>query len=230
MSAAGYPTPQATRPTPRWGIALVILLAALLVLLLALTVAAATRPAEYRPASIDYNLLRVDKRDLARLLDEIGAGLNGGSPVRVLLNEQQTNRWLAARAEVWPDEVPDVAGFPETQVRFLDGRIRVLMLLERNPWSCVLTLDWQITLSDEQAVLACNAARIGVLPVPARWALAAAGSLLGNPAWSWTLAGGKLAHANEWRWPNGKQRFRLRGLQVQPGALAIELVPIPSWH
>jgi len=230
MSVAGHPTPQATRPTRRWSVAFVILLAALLVLLLALTFAAATRPADYRPASIDYNLLRADKRDLARLLDEIGEGLNAGRPVRVLLDEEQVNRWLTARAEVWPEEATDVAGLPETQIRFLDRRIRVLTLLDRDPWSCVLTLDWQITLTDEQAVFACDAARVGVLPVPARWALAAAGSLLRNPERSWTFSGGRLAHANEWRWPNGKQRFRLRGLQVRPDVLEIELVPIPSWH
>ena len=206
--------------------AAIALLVALPLALAALTLTATCRPRSYRPASTDYTRLHADKRDLAALVDEIGAALNGGRPVQLQLREDQINRWIAARAGMWPEAAVDIRPLRDPQLTFHDGGIRFAALAEHAGWRAVLSITCHVAVTGDRVLIRCDAARLGLLPLPAGWfSRLVTTALRGTGVSVEASPDGALALRNDWLWPNGKRRFRLADLRVSAAAVHLGLEP-----
>ena len=105
----------------RWRGVLLAVGAGLTGALIAIGCALTCRPTWYEPASIDYARLKADKRELVGLADEIGAALNGRRSIDLELYEDQINRWITARAEIWPDSQTSLEPLRRPQITLLGG-------------------------------------------------------------------------------------------------------------
>lgn len=208
----------------------VALLAGLVLLLaaVALTWTATRRPAWYQPAAVDPGRLHDDKGALAALMDEIGAALNGGRNLTFELREDQVNRWIAARAEMWPGAPAALGPLSDPQVLFLGDRIRIAATIAHGGVRTVVSLTGRIKVTPDSLFVECESARLGALPVPREWVAKWAAQM---PLVAKHLAirpGGDrtVSLANEWVWPNGKRRCRLGELQVLNGVARVVLEPL----
>ena len=216
-----------SRPAPRLRRrAAIALLIALPLALLALGLTATCRPRWYRPVSTDYARLHDDKRDLAALGVDIGAALNAGRPIQLQLREDQLNRWIAARAEMWPEAAVDIRPLRDPQLTFHDDEIRFAALAEHAGWRAVLSITCRVAVTGDRVLIRCNAARLGLLPLPAGWLASLVTTALRGTGVS-VEAGpdGALALHNDWLWPNGKRRFRLADLRISAAVVHFGLEP-----
>ncbi len=213
----------------RWRTVALAAAAILVVVILGLGLAATRRPAWYQPAPVDQTRLRDDKRDLVGLLDGIGAALNERRGIGFRLDEAQVNRWLAARAEMWPDSAIDLGPLRDPQISFQGDRIRAAALIENGDLRAVVSLTCRVQVSDERVVIEWESARLGALPVPRSWLsrwITSAGS--GGRVVRQADGRGTVAFENDWIWPNGKRRYRLSTLRITDGAADVSLEPLPG--
>lgn len=202
----------------------IVLLAALICAGGALT----CRPSWYQPASIDYALIEADKHAHLKIENDISAALNGNSPVVIELDEEQVNRWIAGRQQFWPGEVPSLAPFENPQVNFLaDGSVRLAALVELANVEAVLSITFRFELSGEDVIVKWEGARAGALPAPTallnELAQAIADRLNLDDR---VLSGSEFTLPNEATWPNGKRRFRVTQIAIEPGSARVELKPL----
>lgn len=207
-----------------------ILLAALLTGVGILLPAGLTcRPSWYSTPQIDHNRLEEDKRALAALVDGISAELNAGRTVRVTLMQDQLNRWLTARREIW-----DV--WPGVPARSLDllldpvvliesgGRLRIAGLADWRGWRVPLAFAATLAASDGYMRVEKYDAKAGLWPIPRQWIprqLIAASRGAASQSDS-----GAILVENEFTWPNGKVRYRVVEMRTETGAMFITLQPL----
>lgn len=213
----------------RWRIWLVSAAALAFLLLLGLVVAATYRPAWYAPAPIDFARLRDDKAALAALEDEISAALNAGREIRLQINAAQINRWLAARAEIWPQAAIPLANLDQPQVLLRDGQFSIGATGSAGEWRAVVALTGTVTVHDDRVSLELLAAHVGAVPIPAaRLTQRLAGLVADHGHLRPTGDGRTLSLPNEWVWPNGKRRCRLREVSIRAGVMEVVLQPMPA--
>ncbi len=204
-----------------WWLALAALPLAGLALVLGLT----CRPAWYTPASVDYRLLDEDKRAELAFENRISAALNADQAVEITLDQQQVNRWIAARHELWPGEPPSLEPLEAPQVYFLDhDRIRLAGVLRRAGLAAVVSVVLELELADDRLELRWQTPRAGLVPLPGLDMTRLLGRLNLPGA---QLQAGRLTLPTEGVWPNGRRRFRLVDLDVSAGELRLRLVPLP---
>ncbi len=200
-----------------------ILLAAVLYAGAALT----CQPAWYQPLSIDYERLEDDKRAQHRLENNISAALNDSRPVELELEQAQLNRWIAARNELWPAEVPSIEPFSRPQVMLEEGnRVRLAARVEHSGMRVVLSAVFQVELQEDALVVTWDSVRAGALPTPGKLLEEAAHKLaerLDLPEHA--VADGRITLPHEGRWPNGERPFRITGFTITAGKLHIRLEP-----
>jgi len=220
--------PAAARRRRRLRIAAIGVPPALLVLLLAAGTAATCRPAWYQPPFIDYSRLEEDKHAQLRLENRISAALNSGRPVDIELDESQANRWIAARAELWPGDVPSIEPFLRPQVEFQRGnRIRLGTLLARSGVEVVLSVSLHVALQGDSLVISWDTVRAGLLPAPAGLLERALREVAGKlNLREGTVLDGELVLPAESTWPNGARRFRVEALEIVDGILRARLMPM----
>jgi hypothetical protein len=199
----------------------------LLVLLLYAGTALTCQPAWYQPRSIDYERLEEDKRAQHRLENTVSAALNDSQPVEFTLDQDQLNRWIAARDELWPAEVPSIEPFSRPQVALEEGnRVRLAALVEHSGMRVVLSVVFELELQDDALVVSWGSVRAGALPTPGKLLEEAARKLadrLDLPADA--IRDGRITLPNEARWPNGKCPFRITGFTISDGELSVRLEP-----
>lgn len=189
--------------------------------------AATCRPSWYRPAAVDHSRLWADKAALVKLQDDISAALNAGRSIRLELDAAQVNRWLAARAEMWPDAALDLGPLSDPQVCFAHAGIRLGATARRGGFGSVVSLECSIDVTDDSVVIYCESARLGAVPIPLAWLT----DRLAEPFSSGPLIvredlPGAAAIANDWIWPNGKRRCRLGELSIDDGKASVLLEPL----
>ncbi len=185
------------------------------------------RPGWYTPPTVDYGRLHDDKAALAAWQDEISTALNTGTEIRVQLDQAQLNRWLAARAEFWPQAAAVADALAQPFVLLNAGEVQIAAVVGTRQLRGVLSVSGHATVNGDQLVLRCTGAHLGVLPLPAS---SVCNELRRRtPAGQHLVSGGSpttLMFKNEFVWPNGKRRFRLRELSVNPGGLELVLEPL----
>jgi hypothetical protein len=200
-------------------------------LLLAALGSATCRPDWYQPVNVDYSRLAADKRELVGLLDEIGAALNANRPIEVVLREEQINRWIAARDELWPGLQVELVGLAFPQVNLLENnRIRVAATARNGPVSVILSAVGRCELTDDQVRVRIERVSSGRLPIlrdpvlePLRRAIAESG----GPRVS--MDGDTITISNAWRWRNGERRFRVADFETARGMVRLRLEPLPGF-
>jgi hypothetical protein len=190
------------------------------------------RPAWYAPQAVDYVRLPEDKRALVSTVDRISAELQGTAPVTVQVDDEQVNRWIAARHELSPEEwldakLPDLNGLPPPHVSFLAGdRVRIAVLTERGGFGTVVSAVIRVHVLGDEVAIELDAVRLGRLPVPRSWVTEAL------QGWERGSIREALAPDGTWRvpndfvWPNGRRRFRLAAVRTSDNRLMLELDPL----
>ncbi|MFH1748406.1 MAG: hypothetical protein ABIG44_15340 [Planctomycetota bacterium] len=212
---------------PRWRIISIIIGAVFWVAVLCALACATCRPAWYVPMTIDQERLKEDKREFVNMLDAIGGALNRGQTFNLELNEEQVNRWLAARAELPEDWSFEVEGATFPQISFLAGnRVRIAATVSRAGVEVVLSATVRLDLSDEHLLIHIESVRAGSLPVPHKAAMKAlAESLEIDPADADRHGSNTILTRNVWEWPNGRRRFRILTLEVDSNLTRVSLEP-----
>jgi hypothetical protein len=199
--------------------------AGLLVGLVGSWLAVTRRPDWYHPVTIDRARLHADKVALAGLQDEISAALNEGREARFRVAEEQINRWLAERAEMFPGAVVDLGPLEDPQVSLAAGELRIAATATR--LRTVLAFVCHVEVQDERVVVLYGGARLGVVPLPATWISGQLRELPVNHRDAiQSDAPGTVALENDWVWPNGKRRCRLRELRLLDGAAEVVVEPL----
>jgi hypothetical protein len=200
-----------------------------LVVMLAALGAATCRPGWYRPAAIDYARLDDDKRDLVNQLDAIGGALNSRRSIVVTLREDQANRWIAARRELWsPEAVVPLEPLENPVIDFIPGgRFRIGAVVRSRGVGAVVSWTGRVELRDGRIVVDSERLASGVLPLPAGGLSSIFRNLVNESGGALRVAAdGTVELRNEWRWPNGKPRFRVVRVETDDDSAAIELAPL----
>jgi len=211
----------------RWRLLLVVLPLVVLAAVLCVGAALTCQPAWYQPRSIDYERLEDDKRAQHRLENTISATLNDDRPVEFSLDEAQLNRWIAARQELWPTELPSIDPFSRPQVLLENGnRLRLAARVEHSGMQVVLSAMFQVDLQADALVVTWDSVQAGALPTPRALLEKAARKVaerLDLP--DHAVTDGRITLPNEWLWPNGKRPFRISGFLITSGELHVRLEP-----
>ena len=222
-------------------VVLILVPVALVAAVLAGGAAATCRPSWYQPPRIDYARLQDDKRAQLRIENEVSAALNAGRAAEIVLEESQVNRWIAARDELWPGQVPSLEPFQRPQLTFLgDGRVRLAALVERAGVAVVLSATFRVALKEGNLLVEWDAVHAGLLPAPATLIEDAARKIVrylrlrdGAADGDGTLPdeaarAGHVTLPAEATWPNGRRRFRVTQVAIEPGSARIRLEPVPG--
>jgi hypothetical protein len=207
---------------------LLVLIAIIVPVALLCALAALTcQPAWYQPLSIDYDRLEDDKRAQHQLENKISAALNDNRPVEFTLDQAQLDRWIAARDELWPTEVPSIEPFSCPQVVFEDGnRVRLAAQVEHANMRVVLSAVFQADLQEDALVVTWNSVRAGVLPTPGTPLKDAVRRLAGHLSLpDHAVANDCITLPSGGLWPNGKRRFRIAEVAITAGKLHVRLEP-----
>ena len=225
----GGPRRWGQRARAGWRAGLVLTAVVLLAGAFGLGLAATCRPAWYAPAAIDYGRLRDDKAALAALEDEISAALNAGQEIRVQLDEAQLNRWLVGRAEIWPGSITTPAGIEQPQIRLHNGQFRLGVIGSVGQWRAVVSVAGTVAVRDDEVTIQFAAARLGAVPIPCGEICERLGGPLANHDRIRRGADGRsVTFSNDWVWPNGKRRCRLREVSIGEGVVEMVLEPIQN--
>lgn len=196
--------------------------------LLAVGCAISCRPSDYRPVTLDYTRLESDKRALSDILERIGVELNHGRPVEFEIEEEQLNRWIAARRELPIDPAAfEVQGLQKPAVRLMDGKIRLYGLAERSGWQTVISLDVSVTPSSDMIRVAPVRAAFGAAPLPGMAMDTVRDTLkdLLTPEGAKMTADG-VELPNRAVWENGERPFRFESIEIKSGKAKIKLAPL----
>jgi hypothetical protein len=207
---------------------LVLLPLAVAGLLLGAGLALTCRPSWYQPLSIDYGRLQDDKRAQLRLENEISAALNRDRPIEIELDQDQVNRWIAARHELWPTEAPSLEPFRRPQILFRDGNhVRLAALVEHSGVQAVLSATFRFDLQADRLVVTWDAVHAGALPTPRRLIAKLARELADRLRLAeQAVTEGGLTLPVEGTWPNGKRRVRIADLSIRDGRARVRLEPL----
>lgn len=210
-----------------WSTVAIGVTGALIVGLIAAIFASILRPAWYRPIAIDYSQLEADKRDLVTWYDRISGALNAGRSIEVQMDQDQLNRWVASREEIWPDLALRIEGAEDPLLRLGTGnRIEFGATVEHNGWKSVVS--FRIGVGIEGRILAkVEQIRVGRLlfPLAVVWPLVVS-RLNNHPLAAVELDGRTLRVFNEWVWENGRVPFRIGDLRVDDRRLHLRFDPI----
>lgn len=215
-----------TRKRHRWIRRLLIALGATALGVTALAGALMYRPGWYVPVPIDRGRLDSDNRDLVNLLDRIGVALNHGQSIDIELDQDQVNRWIAARDE-WPEAVQRLDLGPLTDPLVLfesEGEVRLAATVRLSDVTVVISSDVRIEVAGDRVNLRLATARVGAAPVPRSLIDRFSREMrVDHPETRRLLHAGETSLPNEWVWPNGKRRFRIDSCASESGRLRIRL-------
>lgn len=202
-------------------------------------------PAWYRPARVPLDQHQQIKNDQSTVFNDVGARLNNSAaPFQLRLTQDQVNAWLATREWIeplsreWlPPSLQDPMLVMET------GAIRMGVTYNDHGLRTVLSARVELRADREgiQARLAdVSGGSIGVPDALVRSLLAGIDrqrggestrssdptDVGGHPALRSLLEGVTLPNTS--RMPGGGHRFRVIGLDVQPGAVVFTLERLPD--
>lgn len=195
------------------------------VLFVALALAATHRPAWYRPVAVDHDRLRDDKAALVKVEQDVSRALNAGQPLRFELREEQLNRWIAARGEMWPNLGIDLGKLSDPMIVLRDGAVHVGALATQAGLQGVVTMAWRIGVDGDTVRLTCSSASLGAIPLPRSTIVGNLSPLLRSGLDRVDSSGVALILANRTIWPNGKRPCRLTAVEIHDGLMTVELQP-----
>lgn len=201
-------------------------MAVLVILAIAMLGLALSRPASYDVRAVDYALLPTDKQSLAEIVQSVADCLRAGQPAEILLDQEQVNRWITARHELWPaEQLPQITGIEGPLVRFLgDDQIEIAAMTRGRLVNFVFSMQGVVSLETEGITLKPIRIRVGQLPI----AITVLNQIVSG---SEHLLGGRngamrfVAHRTG-VWPNGRFAYEVSELGVSSGCVRIVLKPL----
>lgn len=192
-------------------------------------------PTWYRPPIVQPDQRQAVRNNLVNAEQAFTESLRSGQPFVYHLYQDDVNRWIAMRREIYPliDEIaPPVLIDPV--VLFRDEEITIAGRFPIGPADVVLSVDIKPELVDDAILLRVTSVRCGSFPVSrdfggmglSRWADLEAEALWpGSPAMSGDFLGGFRIDSEAW-WKNGGVDYRVAGLVVRTGRLDLTIEPI----
>jgi hypothetical protein len=189
----------------------------------------ARRPGWYQPAAIDYTRLVLDKADAINQFDAISAALNGGAPIDIVLSEAQVNRWIAARAEIWPDS--DLVRLDPLERPVLDflgpEGLRVAAAVHARGMRAVISIELDFQSDRDELIIEWTGVRVGDLRVPRGVVSGIIDRFVPDQADPFrNFKDGVSRVPNRWVWPNGKQPFRIDRVTFMADEARLRLAPL----
>ena len=197
--------------------------------------ALAHSPSWYRPPIIEVAARQRVRNNLVNAEQAFTENLRLGRPFVYHIYQDDLNRWLAMRKEIYPliDEIaPPLLQDPF--VVFEDARITIAGRYPIAGIDAIVSIDIDPTYRDESIVLRAGSVRCGSVPLPmglerlrlARVTKARRGELWpGSPEMSGDLVNGFRIGVVAW-WKNGGVDYRVEDLQVVPGELRLTVRPL----
>ena len=150
----------------RWTVGIITGLTGLATLVL---FAVTSRPGWYQPATVKPEEYAAIRNEVPNFGNDIGIHLKAGQPFRITLPQEEINRWLAARGEIWPtlrDALPKCIVDPV--ISFQPGRIVLAVRYDQSGLSSVLSLAVNLRMEDSRGAIhvEVGSLRAGYLPVP----------------------------------------------------------------
>lgn len=169
-------------------------------------------------------MIESDKADLVALYDDISEALNRGQTAVIEVTEQQLNRWIRSRGEIWPDFDRELGDFRDPQIRLLAGnQIAFAASYNVKGWPTIPTVRLALDV-DERIVCRLHDLQIGRLSVPASWVWPIIRERIESSSLHRVgIDENGLNIFNEWVWDNGEVPYRVSAISVAEGQARIEL-------
>lgn len=192
-------------------------------------------PTWYRPPVVQPDQRQAVRNNLVNAEQAFTESLRSGGRFVYHLYQDDVNRWIAMRREIYPliDEIaPPVLIDPV--VLFRDEEITIAGRFPIGPADVVLSVDIKPELVDDAILLRVTSVRCGSFPVPRdfgemglgrRTDLEAEALWPGSPAMSGDFLSGFQIDTEAW-WKNGGVDYRVVGLAVRSGRLDLTIEPI----
>lgn len=192
-------------------------------------------PTWYRPPVVQPDQRQAVRNNLINAEQAFTESLRSGGRFVYHLYQDDVNRWIAMRREIYPliDEIaPPVLIDPV--VLFRDDAITIAGRFPVGPTDVVLSVDIKPELVDDKILLRVTSVRCGSFPVPRdfgdmglgeRTDLGAEALWPGSPAMSGDFLSGFRIDTAAW-WKNGGVDYRVVGLAVRSGRLDLTIEPI----
>lgn len=230
---AAPPIPR--RAARRWALRALVLLALLAIGAAVAGWLALRTPDWYRVPVIAEAQRQQVRNNLLSAEQAMTEGLRRNQPFVYQLHQDDLNRWLAMRREIYPlaeEFIPPQWSDPF--VRFDTGRITVAGRFRHESWSTIASLDINVAFTDGDIVLTAGAVRSGSLPLPASLLGLPLGQPIdrraektwpGSPPIAGDLINGVRVGAKAW-WKNGGYAYEVKNVTVSPGVLKFEFQPL----
>lgn len=153
----------------RWVRWLGMTVAGLLGLAGVVLVGATYTPGWYLPATVAPQEVRTLRNEIPSFGSAIGGHLKRGQPFRIELTDQQINRWITARSQIWPSlKYPLPPEIQDPVIAFQSGQVIVGARYEKNGVSSVLSLGMTLDVENSGSAILIRLAGIhaGLVPVP----------------------------------------------------------------
>jgi len=192
-------------------------------------------PDWYQPPVVRPDQRQAVRNNLVNAEQAFTESLMAGNPFVYHIYQDDLNRWIAMRREIYPliDEIaPPLLADPV--VLFGDRRITIAGRYAVGGTNVVLSIDIEPAMADGEIVLRAASVRCGSFPVPNGFAkmgldrhaeIEAEGMWPGSPAMSGDFLHGLRIGAEAW-WKNGGVAYRVQDLAVRPGRLDLTIEPI----
>lgn len=192
-------------------------------------------PEWYRVPHIPETQRQQVRNNLLSAEQAMAEGLRRGQTFEYQLHQDDLNRWLTMRREIYPlaeEFIPP--NWSDPIVRFDTGRITVAGRYSHASWSMIASIDIDVSFKDGEIVLTSGAVRSGSLPLPARLLgipldrpveRRAEKTWPGSPPINGDLAGGVRIGSRAW-WKNGGWDYEVKNVSVSPGVLKLAIEPL----
>lgn len=219
-----------------WKRARVVVPAALLLFVCGVLYAVIRTPGWYAPPVIAPHERQAVRDSLVDAEQAFTQTLRaGGAPFTYMIHQDDLNRWIAMRAEIYPQAgeltPPELR---DPYVRFEEDRITLAGRLAAGPVEVVVSLRLAVQCESDAVVVTSDGWRCGSAPIPERWlGTAWARPVDLDPGETWPgsppiwgdLKRGLRIGADAW-WKNGGIEYRVLRAWVEPGVLKLSVQPL----
>ena len=161
--------------------------------------------------------------------------LNSPGPFTYHLCQDDVNRWIAMRREIYPliDELAPPQ-LDDPFVLFDENGVRLAGRYRDGPLDVILSIDFGIRMDEDDIVLSARSIRCGSVGVSLDFEGLGLDAPIhrerektwpGSPAMSGDLIKGLRIESKAW-WKNGGMEYRVRAITLRPGQIDMDIEPL----
>lgn len=211
---------------------------------LALFLAAQRKPTWYAPAALDTQQRREARADATNLVDEISRLMVKGEPFVFSLSAARVTTWLGAvDIEEFITSEDEAVRLARPAVALPGGeRLAIGLEVARSGLRAVLSVEMRCALTEDgdELVVRIDSIRLGAIAIPRSQAMKIlapvreeleAGLRADPDGFGARMEEGDgeslalIRVSNDFVWPNGERRFRIRSIDATESAVSFGIVP-----